>query len=51
MSKNISKLWGLERLKLVSVIRSILPQSLSWFIENGTLLGAYRTNFYPLITD
>jgi hypothetical protein len=25
MSKNISKLWGLERLKLVSVIQSILP--------------------------
>ena len=36
--------YGEQRLKLAVLLRDkVLPQSIPWIIENGNLLGAYRT--------
>lgn len=42
-------IWGKERLRLAVVLRDeVLCPTWDWFIENGTLLGAYRSGrFIP----
>ena len=42
-------IWGNERMSLALVVCDILKRTSNiWFIENGTLLGAYRNgNLIP----